>query len=376
MQFSPVFRYLAVPLRSAPLMLIVTFSILFLIVKYAGLLGLPLGLLLLSGFISYGFILLTAVTAGVDEPPVLTIEMMNPVSGGRSLAVFIIVTAVFFLSRSASHWMSPVLSGLLALSAVAVLPAVIAIQGATDSVAQSLNLVRCFRLMARLRADYLQIIAAVAWFAMLGYLIVGTLVGSMVPFIVRAAYFMYAWLATLTLIGGVMYERRFDIALDDADTPEWTDPDTTGDAAREKERDRQVDRIYAEWRGGARSNAWTSISKQVEHCADPILELEWLYERISRWPEPQLANRLAQELVPRLFAAKRHGDALDITRERLKAYPDFRLLEGGDLIRLARLASDAGDRPAARAMLHNFQRFFPDDPLQPVAAELQQQLAR
>jgi hypothetical protein len=376
MQFSPVFRYLMVPLRIAPLLLIVTFSVLFLIVMFAGLFGIPLGIILLAGFINYSFILLTAVTAGIDEPPVLTIENLNPVDARRSLTLLAIVVSVFFLSDAAAYWFGPIVAGLLGMLALIILPAVIAMQGVTGSLLQSLNLVRCFRLMLRLRGDYLQIIAWVGWFAMLGYVIFGTLAGSMVPLIVRFAFLMYAWLATFTLIGGVLRERRLDLGLDDANTPEWMEPETVDFSEVEKRRDRQVDAIYAEWRGGARVNAWASVSKLVEQSADPILELEWLYDRISQWPEPYLANRLAQELLPRLFAAKRPGDALDITRERLKAYADFRPLQGDDLIRLARLANDAGDRPAARAMLHNFQRFFPDDPLQPVAAELQQQLAR
>lgn len=376
MQFSPVFRYLMVPLRAAPLMLIVTFSVLFLIVLFAGLLGIPLGIILLAGFINYSFILLTAVTSGIAEPPVLTIENLNPVEGRRSLALLAIVVAVFFLSNAAAYWFGQIVAGLLGAIALLILPAVIAMQGVTGSLLQSLNLVRCFRLMLRLRGDYLQIVAWVGWFALLGYVIFGTLAGSMVPLVVRFAFLMYAWLATFTLIGGVLYERRLDLGLDDANTPEWLESETADFAAVERQRDRQVDAIYAEWRGGARVNAWASIGKQVEQSGDPIFELEWLYERISRWPEPHLANRLAQELVPRLFAAKRYSDALDMTRERLKAYPDFRPLQGDDLIRLARLANDAGDRPAARALLHNFQRFFPGDPLQPVAAELQQQLAR
>lgn len=376
MQFSPVLRYLALPLRAAPLQLIILFSVLLVIVRYAGLFGLWLGLLLITGFCNYIFKLLDSVVAREAEPPVLSVEMMNPVAGLRSLALLFLAITVFFVSDAAVYWMTPVVATLLAGALLFVLPAVIAVQGVTGSLVQSLNLARCFRLIARLGGDYVLIFICVAFLAMLGYLMVATPLSTMTPLIVRFAYFLYAWLAAFALIGGVIVERRNEIGMHDADEVESFDDIERAAALLEKQREQQIDAIYAEWRGGARSNAWTTIGKLVEKSADPIDELEWLYERASRWPEPFLANRLAQDLVQRLIAAHRYGRALDITRERLRAYADFRPLTGADLIRLARLAATAGDRPAARALLANFQQFYPDDPLRPVADELQAQLAR
>jgi hypothetical protein len=43
---------------------------------------------------------------------------------------------------------------------------------------------------------------------------------------------------------------------------------------------------------------------------------------------------------------------------------------------MARVARDGGDRPTARALLRDFPRIFPNDPLQPAADELNQQLQR
>jgi hypothetical protein len=145
---------------------------------------------------------------------------------------------------------------------------------------------------------------------------------------------------------------------------------------RLRRRDRQVDRIYAEWRGGARKNAWLTVLRQLEDAEDPVAELRWLYDRVMPWPDPRLAHRLAQELLPHLLAARRLGEVLRLTAERLKVDAKFRPLAGADAIRLAQLARDAGDRPTARALLEDYDNHYPDDAGQALARELAQRLAR
>ncbi|MEQ1582065.1 MAG: hypothetical protein ABL964_15845 [Steroidobacteraceae bacterium] len=148
------------------------------------------------------------------------------------------------------------------------------------------------------------------------------------------------------------------------------------DGERLRQRERQVDRIYAEWRGGAHENAWLTVLKQLESAQDPVAELHWLFDRIVQWPDPRLANRLAQELLPYLLAARRLSEALKLTAERLKIDVDFRPLSGADAIRLAQLARDAGERPLARSLLNGFDQHYPNDAGWALAQDLAQQLAR
>lgn len=376
MQPNLALRYLAAPLRTAPLLFIVVFSVLFLIALSARLVGIWLGWVLLSGFLNYGFILMDSVANGEREPPVLSIEMMNPMNGGRWLMMLVIVAAVFFTSDAAIYGLGAVLGTVVGILVAMTLPAVIAVQGATGSVVQSLNLLRCWHLILRLRGDYALIVLWAAIYWLISYGLLRTWIGDALPSIVQIAWLLYGWLAMFTLIGGVLFERRDEIGLADANTPEHLDPEVDASASLEKERDRHVDRIYAEWRGGAHVNAWQSIGKHLEQSADPLVELRWMYERIARWPDPLLANRLAQDMLPRLLAAHRYGEALKIARERIKAFPDFRPTTATELVQLARLACDGGDRPTARVLLRNFQRFYADDALRPVADELLQQIAR
>jgi hypothetical protein len=369
-RFHRIVRYMAVPLRIAPLLLIVFFSVLMMLAIKATLFGIALGIFLLSGFFKYSFVLLDQLADGRTDPPVLSIEMMNPIGESRSLPVLIFVVAVFFASNAAVYWFGSLLSVVVGVLVLAVLIAIIAVQGATGSLAQSLNPVRSWRLILRLRGDYVLVLACA--FTLCAITGLARSVGF--PLILQIALFMYAWLALFSLIGGLLYERRVELGLDDA-----YDVETIGsDDGAELERARQqtIDRVYAEWRGGSHKNAWQSVASYLAQSAEPLAELRWLYERTKAWPDQRLPNRLAQEMLPRLLAERRSGEALDTLRERLRSSADFRPLASADLVHLVQLARDAGDRRVARDLLHDFERFYPNDPAASVASVLTQQLER
>ncbi|MGA2365786.1 MAG: hypothetical protein ABSG12_09865, partial [Steroidobacteraceae bacterium] len=88
-------RYLALPARPVGLILIGVLSIGFALCMRAGLLGLPLQLILLSWLFKYGYVLLEQVAHGAREPPVLAIEMLNPASEQRPLVQLALVLIVY-----------------------------------------------------------------------------------------------------------------------------------------------------------------------------------------------------------------------------------------------------------------------------------------
>src|SRR5512138_2547939 len=369
-RFDRILRYLAVPLSTAPLLLIVIFSGLMLLAIKATLFGIALAIFLLSGFFKYSFVLLDQLTEGRTEPPVLSIEMMNPVGEGRSLPALVFVVAVFFTSDAAVFWFGPLFTVIIGVLVLAALIAIVAVQGATGSLVQSLNPVRCWRLILRLGGDYIVVLAC----ALVLCALIGIASAVALPFILQIALFMYAWLALFSLIGGLLHERRDELGLSDAYEVETFESEDGSDLARARQQN--IDRIYAEWRGGSHKNAWQSVTSYLAQSGDPLAELCWLYERAKSWPDQRLANRLAQEMLPRLLADRRNGDALDILRERLSSSAEFRPLASADLIRLVQLARDAGDRRVARDLLHDFERFYPNDPAASVASLLAQQLER
>jgi hypothetical protein len=368
--FDQMLRYMGVPLRTAPLLLIIVFTVLMTLAIKATLFGVALGVLLLSGFFTYSFVLLDQLAYGKTDAPVLSIEMMNPVGEGRSLPALVFVIAVFFGSDAAVYWLGSVLTIVLGILLLAALVAIIAVQGATGSLAQSLNPVRCWRLIARVRGDYVLVVVC----ALILSIVTGIARATNMPLVLQIALFMYVWLAIFSLIGGLLHERRIEVGLNDASELETLDSND----GKELERVRQqtIDRVYAEWRGGSRKNAWQSVIAHLAQSTEPLTELRWLYAHAKAWPDHRFANRLAQEILPQLLAQRHNGEALDVTRERLKVSADFRPVASADLIRLAQLARDAGDRRTARELLRDFQRFYPDDSAASVANLLMQQMER
>jgi hypothetical protein len=372
---AAIFRYLAVPLRMAPLLLIGTFSVLLMVALRAGFLGIPLGLILLSWFSKYSFVLMDHVAEGAVEPPVMSAEMVNPLSEQRPLVLLLMVIGLFYAANWARHWIGDRGSLVLLFAVGVTLPAVVAVQGATNTVMQSLNPRRVLGLIVRLRGDYLVILGFIALVWLFARFVLNSSIGAVLPLVVQVALIMYAWLAVFALLGGMLFERRFDIGLEDVHTPESVVAgDDADDTPDERARDKEIDRIYAEWRGGAHANAWNTVLGLVGKSSDPMGELRWLYQRAAQWPDGRLADRLAREMVPRLLAQRSTGEALDLVRERLKKDARFRPAGSADLLTLVQLARAAGDRATARVLLQDFSTLYPGDPAQAMVDRLNTQL--
>jgi hypothetical protein len=371
MQVREVTRYLALPLRTAPLLLIATFSALLVLAFQAGLIGIPLGWTLISWFFKYSFVLLDHTAEGVREPPALSVEMVNPISELRPLVLLLITIGLYYLSDAAIFWFGSGIALAIEIAGLLILPAIIAVQGATGSVLQSLHPLIVIGLIARLRHDYLLILIGIAIACAIARALVIT---DLLPLILRIAFTMYEWLAIYALIGGVVFERRHDLGFDPAHSPERVAGKL--EAERDRQRDLQIDRIYAEWRGGSRINAWQTIMQQIETSSDPIGELRWIYKRAALWLDGALADRLAIELLPRLLAARQSGIAVAIIRARIDRDANFRPRRSADLVELVRLSRDAGYPRTARTLLQEFERFYPDDELRRAAQHLTEELQR
>src|SRR5690348_7565977 len=155
-------RYLLFPWRPAPLLLVGTFSIGFGIAIRARLVGIPLAIVLVSWFFKYCFVLLDSAVAGDEEPPVLALEMLNPLDEQRPLAQAILIAA----GCSLAGWLGArlgqpalVASGALMLLA---LPASVAVLGITGNAFRAAYPVALWTLIRGMGRDY-------AW------LLVGTL---------------------------------------------------------------------------------------------------------------------------------------------------------------------------------------------------------
>jgi hypothetical protein len=185
---------------------------------------------------------------------------------------------------------------------------------------------------------------------------------------------MYLWLAMIACIGGIVYEYRDELGYEPMESPERTEQKSQ--AETDRDRNRTMDTIFAELRGGAFNNACKSAVAIVEGSPDPLDVFRWMYARASTWPDQRLAAYLVRLCLPRLLEARASGEALDRVRERLRADADFRPDTAAHLLRVAALARDAGDRPIARALLRDFDRHFPNDSAAAMAAKLAADIAR
>jgi hypothetical protein len=381
MQAAEILKYLLVPLRGASLVLIVIFSILLLVAANGGLLGVPLAILTASWFFKYGFALLDHVADGVIEPPVLSYEMVNPLNESRPLGLLALVFLYGFATELLGDRFGPEIAGGLRVVGLLLLPAIIMAQAAGDFW-QSLNPLVLIQIVTRVPGSYLLIWVVLVGFWWLAAALVTWLPAAELPFAVsiplpdslRIAIVLYAWLASFAMIGGVLFERRRELGFEPAHSPERAAEKAQRD--RQRELDQLIDRIFAEWRGGAYGNAWRTIEAHLQQSPRPSEALRELFDRAEQWPDGRLAYRLAQELLPHLLVARRTGDALTIVRSQLRADARFKPIASADTIKLIELARDAGDRRTARMLLDGFADKYDDELAQRIAAQLAEQLER
>jgi hypothetical protein len=343
-----------------------------------GIFGIALFLIMLTWFFRYGLLMMEYTAWDGKEAPVLEVEMLNPLEQAKS-GILLFITGVFFAIYYAAQYWSFKLLGtrvfgvVVGLAAVGLLPAIAAVQVAKDRALQALDPRDWFHLIRWMKTDYLLVLACILIYWLFAYILLVTPLGDVVPLFFLIVALMFGWLAVQALLGGAIRERRIS---DPDDSPVERFDEGPSQLEIERRRELKIDRIYGEWRSGAQKNAWQTLMREVEESGDAIAELRWMIERFASLDEPRLLNRVVQELVPRLIAISRFSEAITLTRQRLAADPDYRPVTATETLRIARIARDGGDRPTARALLRDFPRIFPNDPLLPAATELARELQR
>jgi hypothetical protein len=372
---SSLLAHLRRPLSTTVLLPVAVFAVLLTVASRAGLLGLPLALILLSWFLKYAFVVLDSAARGFADTPVLSIEMLNPASEQQPLGQLLII-GVFYGATTA---LEPLLGARwilgLRVTALALLPACIAVLGSSSSILEAINPRALLGTIRRLGWDYVVIWIAIIVLALAARLVSMRLTDAVFLGLPLAlACLMLGWLAAFSLIGGALYEHRHELGIE-----AWRSPErgrARDQAEQRKEHDRFIDELYGHWRGGAHKEALQAAQKRLGARGHALDEYAWLCESLLRWPDQRLASRLAQDYASNLLAAQRPSEALAVVRRHLTADTDFRPHTAAELIRLVHLARDAGDRQLARALLVDFERYFPGDVAASQAAELGRELSR
>ena len=332
-------RYLTLPLHAAPLLLVAIFSVLLRLAMHAGLLGLPAVLIVGSWFFKYAFMLLDHAVQGRPGAPVLSVEAANPFGEMRPLLYGLIVGAFYLATAALGEATSPALASGLRLLGLLALPAILATHAITGSYAESLNPATVIGVARRLGTGYLVILCVAVACGWAGRAVV--LDGGNLAFLLRIALLMLLWLGLFAVLGGVIHDRRMELGFQPEHSPEARERRDERD--RNRERDRFIDQVFAEYRAGARGNPWASIQARANQSGNPLGEYAWIYERVASWPRAGLADRVAQELLPLLLAGNRNGEALRIAKARIQANGRFRPMASESLLRLAEIARDGDE---------------------------------
>ncbi|HYM33951.1 MAG TPA: hypothetical protein VET48_01075, partial [Steroidobacteraceae bacterium] len=297
MQVATLIKYLRVPLHSTSLILIVSFAVLIMIGRAAGLFGIPMFVIITSWFFKYSFVVLDHVIDGKHEPPVLSPEMVNPVEQ-RPFGLLLLILGIYVVTMQLEVWWGERPVQVLRIVLLCFVPAMVAAMSIGGRFLEALNPVGVFGIIARIPFAYTILLVTIGalWFVPIwllgiarGYLSGLWTAQSLLPGFTAYAVgvtgatsgvlglmlLMYLWLAMCACIGGIVYEHRNELEYDAAHSPERTE--AREQASIERERDKLMDPIFAQVRGGAFANAGTSVRKLIDNSPHPLDEFRWLY---------------------------------------------------------------------------------------------------
>jgi hypothetical protein len=360
-----ILRHILRPARGGAAAVLIVFALLLSLAAKAGLLGIPLALILTSWFFKYAYILFDHTVRGFDDPPTLDIHMLNPLDEQRPIAQVAIFGLIYLAVQFAAHSLGPRFADILAAAAALCLPASIAILGLEGNVFKASYPVAWVRMVSGLGPMYLLVLAIIAGYALL----IGLSNRWQLWLSVQIAIFMYCVLSVFSVIGGALYERRHELGLET-----WASPERTADLARAqdlRESDTAVTAAYGQVRAGSHTEAWASLQNWLAARGQVPDDYRWLCERASSWGDPRYVTRLTEEHVERLLTLKRTGEALDVVARRLELDPGFRPKTAAATLQIARIAAAGGGKArVARSLLSDFPTRYAGDPNVPAAAEL------
>jgi hypothetical protein len=349
-------HHLVRPTRGGAAGVLLVFAFLLVLAAKAGWVGIPLGLLVISWFFKYAYVLFDHTVRGFDEPPTLDIQMMNPISEQRPLAQVAILGLIGYAVYLTQEHVGAAAAAGLAIVCVFFLPASIAILGLESNILKAANPVYWFSLVRDLRLSYGAVLLVV-----LGYGLGLRLLWALDVWLpVEIGIGMFAVLSVFSFLGGVLYERRHELNLETWVSPERSAALETRQTLRDS--DRHLHEAYGLMRAGAHIKSFRMLEEWLQSRGNTPEDYRWLCERTASWDDPRYVTRLTEELIARLLLLKRTGEALDLVGQRLNLDPAFRPKSAADTLSIAQLAARGGGAPrVARILLSDFAARFAGD---------------
>jgi hypothetical protein len=356
-------RYLLMPFRAAPLILVGVFTLLwYYAITWGGILsiyGIFVDVILVSWFFKYCYALLDSVVAGNDEPPVMSVEMLNPVDEQRPLIQAIIVSLGFIACWGAYHAVGPIVGLGLGALLLTALPATIGLLAISDNWLHALSPLAIGRVMKGLGWTYIFVLAVTLG----GAVLIGWLARTMDSLLLTLALAQLVLLGIFCFVGGAIFERRVELQL--ATLTHGERVSARDERHHANDRASVLDRTYALLRLKRRGEAWATLEEWIrKHCPDthPFTEYHTLLEATCTWDDLLVGDRVTNEYLGKLLANGETGMALEALEIRLRTNPKFYPDQPAYAARLTELASLAGRKVLSRQLLENA-------PAQPDAAQ-------
>lgn len=349
--------------------MVIIFALLLALALKAGLIGIPLGLIVNSWFFKYAFVLFDHTARGFDEPPVLDLKMINPIDEQRPLVQLFVV----LLLTGGTMWtyatLGPFPASMVAILFLSALPASVAILGLEGNIFKALNPYAWAHMIKGLGPLYLTVLALIFF----GLLIIVTLGRLELWPSIRIAIGMFGILAVFSVLGGAIYERRYQLGIET-----WTSPEQEAEKQRKEDHaqnEKLIHDAYGLMRAGNHVKCWELLQRWLTEHGNAVDAYPWVCESVATWDDSRYVTRLTEEHIERLLTLKRTGEALDLVAKRLRLDPAFRPKTAASTLTIAQLAARGGGAPKlARALTSDFAARFPGDPRTPVAAALAQHL--
>ncbi|MCW5570543.1 MAG: hypothetical protein KIT78_05565 [Steroidobacteraceae bacterium] len=315
-------RHALRPARPAGLIFVATFTLLLLLGEQAGPFGLPLQVILLTWLFKYAYVLLDLSAEGIEDPPVLSAEMINPFEQ-RPFMQFLICAGAYSLVTGIGGAIGYAVGALLLL----LLPATAAVLGVTGSALEAVNPVTLVRVVRGLGRAYVVLLAATfscaAVIAALGRLAAWDAL--------RIATSLWLLLSLFCLIGGAIHERREALGFEPQVSPERAGERAERERARR--RAAMLDEAYVPARLHEPQRVIEPLRRWLDEAGGESLESDAraFLARSVEWDDAHACALVAQLVIGRLVAARRFSLALELFEAAGRAVPGETVAQARDI---------------------------------------------
>ena len=313
-------RELKFPLTDTVVLIaIVVFTLLTLLAREAGLLGLWLGAILVPALWRYLLMLLEARAHG-RSAPVASIETFNPIDNFWSLTPLALIALSIWGAVLLHRQVSPLAGPAFALALIAVLPASAAVLALTRSPVESLDPRAIVRLMVACGPGYILAPASL----LLSGTIIGLLEAIGAPAIVVVAAAYYAIFLVFTLTGSLLFERNVQVSIS-IPGPLAPDEDVLNERRRQARRG-VLTHAYGFFARDNRGGAIAHLQEALQREGHDDAAWRWYLGEMFRWESKDGAVMLAQLYLQRLLQEERDVEAVKLMSRCLLEDPRFRPL--------------------------------------------------